>query len=327
VKLAGVDVGRVTGTEIEDGKAVVTFKVNGDVELSADSRVAIRWRNVIGLRFLYVFPGGSGPVLEDGDRIPITQTDSAGDIGALLNRLGPILKAIDPQKANAFLDAMNTALAGNEEIVRALLTQGAGLAGDLGDIDEEIKTLITSSDKILGAYARQGDDIGRIVDDLDVLGGELAEITDTVNSLVVNFGVVQTELDRLLRENRATIDADFRLLDSVLGTLADNRKRLARTLCSLPPGVLPYDKTSSWGEWFNVRIVEFVVMDDQSNIIASGGEEEDQRPHDAAPAIDCPRGEPAPVDVPDDADLGGVDVQPARTTSVDGWLDGTLGKA
>src|SRR5438067_13339880 len=47
VKLAGVDVGRVTGTEIENGKAVVRFDVNKDVKLTTDSIVAIRWRNVL----------------------------------------------------------------------------------------------------------------------------------------------------------------------------------------------------------------------------------------------------------------------------------------
>ncbi|MGH2723545.1 MAG: MCE family protein [Actinomycetota bacterium] len=329
VKLAGVDVGRVTGTEIENGRAIVTFKVDEEVPLTTTSRVGIRWRNVIGLRFLYVYPGEGGQPLENGDRIPMSRTDSAGDIGALLNRLGPILQAIDPAKANAFLDAMNTALAGNEAVVRALLTQGAGLAGDLGDLDEEIEILLSSSDQILGAYAGQNENIGRIIDDLDVLGGELAGMTDTVNSLVENFAVVQGELNRLLRENRSVIDEDVRFLDSVLSNLARNRNRLSRTLCSLPPGILPYDKTSSWGEWFNVRIVEFVVKDEEGAIIASAGELDEQRGDEGPPSFDCPGGTPDVVDVPDDADLGGVS-QPAggaAPVGLQGWMNGLFGES
>ncbi len=296
VKIAGVEVGRVTETRIEDGKAVVTFKVSRDAELTDDSRVAIRWRNVIGLRFLYVYPGEGGEPLEHGDRIPLTQTDSAGDIGALLNSLGPILKAIDPEKANAFLDALNTALAGNEEVVRALLTQGAVLAGDLGNLDEEIKTLITSSDRIMRAYAGQDENLGRLIDDLDHVAGELSGMRDAVNSLIVNFAVVQQELDRLLKNNRENIDVDLQFLNSVLRTLAENRHRLSRVLCSTPAGVVPYDNTSSWGEWFNVRIVQFVVKDDEGNVIAFQREDpESQRPEDGPPTIDCPRGRPEPV--------------------------------
>ena len=328
VKLAGVDVGRVTGTEIENGRAIVTFKVDEDVELTSTSRVGIRWRNVIGLRFLYVYPGEGGQPLENGDRIPMDRTDSAGDIGALLNRLGPILQAIDPQKANAFLDAMNTALAGNETVVRALLTQGAGLAGDLGDLDREIQILLTSSDQILGAYAGQNQNLGKIIDDLDVVGGELAEMTDTVNSLVENFAVVQGELHRLLRDNRSVIDADIGFLDSVLSNLAQNRSRLSRVLCSLPAGILPYDKTSSWGEWFNVRIVEFVVKDQEGAIIASAGEDDEQRAEKAPPSFDCPGGEPDVVDTPEDADLGGVSAPGAgnEQTTLRAWMDGMFGR-
>jgi phospholipid/cholesterol/gamma-HCH transport system substrate-binding protein len=327
VKLAGVDVGRVTSTEIEDGRAVVSFDVDRSVRLTTDAVVGIRWRNVIGLRFLYLYPGtGDGQVLEDGDRIPMSRTDSAGDVGAFLNRLGPILKAIDPEKANAFLDAMNTALSGQEAVVRALFSEGASLAGDLGDIDAEIQSLIRQSDRIMAAYASQDDQIGSIIDDLDSLGGELAGMTEEINSLVVNFAAVQREMDRLLKENRGNIDASLSNLHSVARTLAQRRGALERTLCSLPAGVHPYDQTSSWGEWFNVRIVRFVVKDDQGNIIASQGEGPSSRPDRAPPVVECPRGRPralhasgpppetGPVTVPTGGDLGA-------------WLDGVTGAA
>lgn len=324
VKIAGVEVGRVTETRIEDGKAVVTFKVDQDTELRSTSRVGIRWRNVIGLRFLYVYPGEGGEPLEHGDRIPLARTDSAGDIGELLNNLGPILKAIDPQKANAFLDAMNTALAGNEEIVRALLTQGAVLAGDLGDLDQEIQTLITSSDKILQVYAGQDDSIKRIIDDLDNVSGELVGMRDAVNSLIVNFAVVQQELDGLLKRNRENIDVDLRFLNSILATLKDNRQRLDRVLCSSPAGVVPYDLTSSWGEWFNVRIVQFVVKDEEGNVIAFQREDpESQRPDRGPHPTDCPRGGPEPVDPSAHANPRAP--QESEPIGIDGLLDAVTG--
>ena len=52
VKLAGVDVGRVSGARIEDGHGVVDFVVDDSVHLTRDATVAIRWRNVLGQRFL-----------------------------------------------------------------------------------------------------------------------------------------------------------------------------------------------------------------------------------------------------------------------------------
>lgn len=292
VKVAGVDVGRVVGTRIEDGKAIITFDVDREVAVTTASTVAIRWRNILGLRFLYLHPGAGGTPLEEGDRIPDDRTDEAGDLTAFLNRLGPILKAIDAEKANAFLDSMNTALAGNEAVVRALLTSGATVADELGSMDAEIKSLIGSSDTVLKGYAKQKDAIGSIVEDLDAIGGELSANTASINSFIVNLAEVQRQTERLLRENRDDIDADIAHLANVAELLAANRGRLDRTLCSLPTGVAPYQDTTAWGQWFNVRIVQFLFKDNEGNIIASQKEVDGSRPPGPVKAVECPDGTP-----------------------------------
>ena len=322
VKLAGVDVGRVTGTRIEDGKALVDFEVDRQVPITPATRVGIRWRNVIGLRFLYLYPGEGGERLEEGARIPDDRTDEAGDIGEFLNSLGPILQAIDPEKANAFLDAMNTALAGNEATVQGLITDGSALAGELGDMDEEIQSLISSSDRITGAYASQDDALGQIVDDLDSLGGELSTMTGDINSLVTNFAVVQQEMERLLRENGGNIDATIQDLDTVARTLALKRRGLETFLCSLPAGVEPYDQTSSWGEWFNVRIVEFTFKDEHGKTISDGKEDPGNRSATAPSAFSCGNEGPAHG--------GGANAEPEAGTSpqpgdLGPWLESVIG--
>jgi phospholipid/cholesterol/gamma-HCH transport system substrate-binding protein len=278
VKVAGIDVGRVRGFQIEDGQAVVEFTVDDDVELPKDSTATLRWRNVLGQRFLYLFPGGENELFEEGDRIPAEQTDDVADIGELLNKAGPILKAIDPRDANAFLDSVNTALEGNEQDVRQLIDDGAQLAETLADEDENIKQLISSADKIMAAYASQDDALGQIFDDLDTVGSVLRRRINDVTSLVDNFSEVQAQLDELVTTNRGNIDASLSSLEKVAKTLKNNRANLAETLETLPFGVSGYWQTTSWGEWFNVRIVQINVRDQQSNPIVDERENETQRP-------------------------------------------------
>jgi phospholipid/cholesterol/gamma-HCH transport system substrate-binding protein len=278
VKLAGVDVGRVSGAHIADGHGVVDFTVDDSVKLSRDAVVAIRWRNVLGQRFLYLYPGsGQGSRLEDGDVVPLSNTEDAGDIGQLLNELGPILKAIDPQKANAFLDAMNEALAGNEGTVRQLVTEGGGLAQRLAGMDDQIQTLISSSDTVMSTYARQDGAISQILDDLDSVGGSLNGMTSNIDSLIVNFAQVQQQLDRLLKQNRGNIDASIGELEVLTRLLQGDRGKLAQTLCSLPAGVAGYFQTTSWGQWFNVRIIRFTLKDKSDHTLLSQGETSQQR--------------------------------------------------
>jgi phospholipid/cholesterol/gamma-HCH transport system substrate-binding protein len=287
VKLAGVDVGRVVGAEIENGRALISFTVSNRVQLPRDSVVALRWRNVLGQRFLYLYPGRDRTrFFEDGDRVPLSNTENAGDLGQFLNQLGPILRAIDPEKANAFLDAMNTALVGNEAAVRQLLDNGGVLASRLGEMDREIRTLVSSSDTVMSTYAKQNRDIEMIIDDLNVLGARLEGMTGDLNSFVVNFAQVQKQLEKLLRENRGNIDGSLSNLQAVSGLLARNKGRLAQTLCTLPAGVSGYWQTTSWGEWFNVRIVKVVLKDQHGNPIATADEDRANRPQ-APPAYQC----------------------------------------
>lgn len=277
VKLAGIDVGRVERAEIEDGKAIVTFNIDKDVRLSEDSIVSLRWRNVLGQRFLYVHPGEGNDYFAEDDRIPVENTEDVSDIGEFLNRLGPILKAIEPEQANAFLDSINTALAGNEVGVRHLLTDGATLARTLSQEDQQIKGLLTSADRIMATYAEQNESIGRIFDDLDIVGEMLARRTDDVNALVTDFAAVQHELDGLLTRNRGNIDATISSLDDVAGNLARNKKNLRETIRTLPLGSSNYFQTSSWGEWFNVRIVTIMMQDQDSEIVFQADEQDNQR--------------------------------------------------
>ena len=58
VKISGVTVGKVNTIEVtEAGTALVHFEVDEQYEITEDSQVSIRWRDVFGLRFLYVDPG------------------------------------------------------------------------------------------------------------------------------------------------------------------------------------------------------------------------------------------------------------------------------
>jgi phospholipid/cholesterol/gamma-HCH transport system substrate-binding protein len=278
VKLAGVDVGRVSDAHIEDGHGVVDFNVDDSVKLTRDATVAIRWRNVLGQRFLYLFPGsGQGSALKDGDTIGLAHTEAAGDLGQLLNELGPILKAIDPNKANAFLDAMNEALANNEGTVRDLLTEGGGLAQRLAGMDSQIQGLISSSNTVISTYARQDTAIKGILDDLNSVGGSLNGMTGNIDSLVVNFAQVQQELDKFLKQNRGNIDSSLGQLQWLTQLLHSKRSELARTLCSLPAGVAPYFQTTSWGEWFNVRVIRITLKDKNDKTLFSAGETPQER--------------------------------------------------
>ncbi|MCU1498286.1 MAG: MCE-family protein Mce1B [Acidimicrobiales bacterium] len=255
VKVAGVAVGKVTKISVDRGHAVVSFEIEPEIELRRSTQVGVRWRNVLGQKYLYLFPGTSGAAMAPGDRIPLGQTVESADVGEFLNSVGPILRAIDPAKANAFIRGLNTALDGNEEKVRSLLGNTASIATDLGGEDEQIGELIDNLDTVVGKLAERDEDLNTAVSRFQQLSGSLADNNDDLQLLVERFASVQGKLDRLVSDNRGDLDATIDDLSTIAAVLGEHRDDLDATLASLPVGLRPYDDVSSYGQWFQIRVV------------------------------------------------------------------------
>lgn len=278
VKVAGVKVGKVTDIDVERGQAVVRFEVDDELDLRASTEVGVRWRNVLGQKYLYLYPGTEGRVMRSGDAIPPEQSVRSADVGEFLNSVGPILRAIDPAKANAFIRALNEALDGNEEKVRGLLADTAVISTELGGSDQEIGSLIDDLDVVVGTLADRDADLRTAVSRFQELSGTLAANNEDLQLLVERFASVQEKLGTLVEDNRADLDATIDDLGTIAGVLGEHRDDLDTALATLPQGLRPYDAISSYGQWFQIRVVvtclanqATCVQDGLTSDLLSGG--------------------------------------------------------
>ena len=238
VKVAGVVVGRVNSIRIDQDKATVTFSLKDSVKVPSDSSVAIRWRNLIGERYLYVYPGTGSTVLRDGDRVQ--KTRSVVDVGELFNRLGPIVKAIDPKDVNTFLDTIVQALDGNTDKIRQSIDNLAVVAQSLGSRDQAIGRLIENVNTVAGAINDRDAQIRTVLDNLVLISQTFSQNTDVLNTAVTELGDFTDNFGSLLANNRVQLDrivaninavisevkVKLPVLDSVLGGLDEAAKRL-----------------------------------------------------------------------------------------------------
>ena len=253
VKIAGVEVGVVTGIEIEQGHAVVSFELDDDTELLDSTQTGVRWRNVLGQKYFYLYPGDDGEPLEPGDTLPLDQSVPSADVGDFLNAVGPVLQALDPDDANAFVQAVSEGVSGNEARLRRLIDDSATLAQVFGGLDGEVGSILTNLDQVTAAVARRDDAVDELLVNLGSLSGDLAARNDSLNRLVTDFAGVQRRLARLLRENRGDLDGTIADLRVIADTLAAHDGDLEAALATLPEGVGPYHLISSTGQWFGVR--------------------------------------------------------------------------
>lgn len=84
VEIAGVEVGRVKGIRLNGDRALVALAIRDDVKLYSDTIASIKTRGIIGEKYMALSPGGSGEVLNPGDRI--RDTESGIDLEELVSQ-------------------------------------------------------------------------------------------------------------------------------------------------------------------------------------------------------------------------------------------------
>jgi phospholipid/cholesterol/gamma-HCH transport system substrate-binding protein len=201
VKIAGVKVGQVSGIDTTDeGTARVTLSLDEGVQVPTDSEAAVRWRNLLGQRVVYLYPGQEESALGDGDEVG--RTRSVVDIGALIDELGGVVGAIDPNQFNQLITAVAQAVDGNEARVGELLDGAGSLLSVLSERDETIQGLLDDFNTVSAALADRDQQVRTMVENLTLLSEAFAENEDLVDSTLHELGNYSTDLRTVLTGNQ-----------------------------------------------------------------------------------------------------------------------------
>lgn len=253
VKVAGVRVGKITSIKVRDGKARVTMRVKDSMKLPVDTAAAIRWRNLLGQRYLYLYPGDASTTLQPGAEF--AETISVVDLGELLNRLGPIVQAIEPAKVNEFLDTIVGALSGNEAKIGRALDNLAAVAKTLGDRDEAVGRLVGNLDTVAGAVADRDREIRQILENLNAITKTFNENTTVLDKAVVELADFNGHLSAIVGNNRSQIDSIITNLATVVAALGEKLPTLDHAVGNLDDAALRLHNVSQYGEWLDQAIL------------------------------------------------------------------------
>src|ERR1700722_2902156 len=114
VRIAGVDVGKVKNVTIQpDSTVLVEFSATDSVVLTEGTRAAIRFADLIGGRYI-ALEEGAGRVkrLNPGGTIPLSRTEPALDLDALIGGFRPLFRALDPDQVNKLTGQLIAAFQG-----------------------------------------------------------------------------------------------------------------------------------------------------------------------------------------------------------------------
>jgi phospholipid/cholesterol/gamma-HCH transport system substrate-binding protein len=290
VKIAGVTVGQVHGVTVRQGKAVVSFSVDRNIHLRSGTAAGMRWQNVIGAKFLYLYPSVDGDVLKGGGTI--THEVAGADVGNFLIDLGGFFKALNPTDLNAFNRAIVTALQGNQTQISSLIDNSATVSKTLGGLDTNIASIVDNLNKVLTTLQSRDGDLASVIDRLSSVSADLATRNDVIDTLIANLTSVNTDLSKLVDANKANVDDIATNLQTVTNVLAAHTADLDKDLTTSPAGFAPYIEISKLGQWFAIRVVYTCLLNEKSCTYEQPGNQPSTLDNPPRPVAGSPIGPP-----------------------------------
>jgi virulence factor Mce-like protein len=257
VRIAGVRVGQVTGIELADEHdrptAVVELEVAADVPLPSDVQALIRYRNLVGQRYIALSEGGhaGGRTLEENAVIPLAQTKPALDLTVLFGGFQPLLQALSPADMNRLSYEIIQVFQGEGGTVESLLTHVASLSSSIADKDAVIGSMIDNLTTVMSSVAARDQQLSSLVVSLQQFVTGLAGDKDAIFDSLQTIDQLAVATSGLLDDARPPLAADIKALGDLSSNLADSRQAVEHFLQLAPTKIDLITRTAVNGSWFN----------------------------------------------------------------------------
>lgn len=233
VRVADVTAGTVTKIERQGWHALLTIRLNGDVDLPANATAKIGQTSVLGSSHLELAPPTTEAPrgkLRNGSLIPLSNAGSYPNTEQTLAALGLVLNGGGLGKAQDITEALSTAFRGREGDVRSLLQQLDTFTANLDDQTGDIVAASESLNRLVGKFAAQQPVLDRalktIPDALAVLNGERGNLVEAATQLS-RFSALTADTVDQTKEN---VVKELREVGPVLESFANAGPSMTRWL-------------------------------------------------------------------------------------------------
>jgi len=217
VRLAGVDVGRITNIKVHDANVEIIFEVRDNTKIKTDTVASLRLTNLLGGQFLSLsFGSPNAPLLEEGKTV--TGKDSA-NIDVIVDNVSDVVK-----NAKVLINDLNK----NQNRVMGQLSDL------LGENQDGIRDTVANLKSITAKFDRGDGSLAMLLNDkalyttLNDAGNNLNSISVKINSgegtlgKLVNDPTLYNDVKLAmndLREGSVSMNAGFKEIKEVTGKI------------------------------------------------------------------------------------------------------------
>jgi phospholipid/cholesterol/gamma-HCH transport system substrate-binding protein len=262
VRISGVRVGQVESLDISDhNRALVAFSLDEGRRLPADVKAVIKYRNMVGQRYIALERGATGTrdQLPEGGEIPLDRTTPALDLTDLFNCFKPLFQALSPNDVNELSGEIVQVLQGEGGTVESLLTHTASLTTTLAGRDKVIGEVIGNLNTVLKTVNGKGDALANLVSTLRQLVSGLAGDRAAIGDAISGIGDLTQSTAGLFEQARPPLQESIAGLKGLAGNLAENQSDVDSFLTNLPVKFNEIGRVTSYGSWMNFYLCRAVL--------------------------------------------------------------------
>jgi len=261
VRIAGVEVGKIKKVAVQPDSTVrVEFSADESVLLTEGSRAVVRYDDLFGGRYLELAEGAGGiKKLDPGGTIPLSRTQPALDLDALVGGLRPLFRSLNPDQVNALSGQLIQALQGQGATIGSVLSQSAAVTNTLADRDRLFGDLISNLNTVVGSLGDQDSQVAKAVDSLSALMKTLQtrkdDIADGVKGIDRLFAVGTEVLRRARSPLKKVVDEG----DRVAGTIMADKDFVDNLINTLPDDYRIIGREGLYGDFFTFYLCDLVL--------------------------------------------------------------------
>ena len=259
IRIAGVKVGSVKDISIVDRtRAMVTFDVQSDTALMRSTRADIRYRNLVGQRYIALTNEiGTTDVLEPGATIPVSRTSPALDLTLLFNGFKPLFQALSPADVNELSNEIIQVFQGQGGTLNGMLAHTASITQTLADRDQVIGELIINLNSVLDHVGRRNRQLNDLITTFQQFVGGLKKDRGAILGSLNQISDLSVQTADLVSGIRAPFVSDIHHLRGFAANLDRGKAEIDRALQVLPIKLTKVGRTAIYGSWFNFYLCDF----------------------------------------------------------------------
>jgi phospholipid/cholesterol/gamma-HCH transport system substrate-binding protein len=249
VRVDDANVGTITKIERQGWHALVTMRLNGDVELPANATATVGQTSLLGSLHIELAPPAGAPPqgkLHDGSLIPLVNGGAYPSTDQTLAAVSLLLNGGGIGQVQDITAAFATAFAGREKDLRSLIGQINEFVGHLNDQTGDIIAATDSFNNLVGQVAAQKPVLDKAIRTIPDALAVLADARSKLTEASAAFGKFSALAADSVNQTKKNLIKEFQALGPVLESLANAGPGLTRVLDALVILPFPKSEVSNW---------------------------------------------------------------------------------